>query len=113
MVAFVIYSVLMALLIASLYLIFWLLEQPYIASNRDGALVFAHWYSPMVFAIPLMFAAVFSSLASAVGRLRFSEIGLEWLGIIGTIYVIFFVSLGRSSIARWDRSTSTAETTAP
>ena len=94
MVAFVIYSVLMTLLIASSYLIFWLLEQPYVAFNRDGALVFAHWYSPMVFAVPLMFAAAFSSLASGVGRLRFSEIGLEWLGIIGTIYVIVFVSLG-------------------
>ena len=40
MVAFVIYSVLMTLLIASSYLIFWLLEQPYVAFNRDGALVF-------------------------------------------------------------------------
>lgn len=92
-VVILIYTVLMALLLACSYMIFWVLKQPFVAHDQDGAVAFVHFYSPTLLAAPLCLAALLSSLACAVAKARFDQISAFTLGCVGTGYVFILVSL--------------------
>ena len=95
--AIVIYTALMVLLLATSYLLFWIVGLRFVARTDDGAVVFNRPFGAMLLSIPLLLAALFSWLAGAFARARFNTIDGGTLAILGIIYVVMFTSIGAFS----------------